>query len=288
MTSILRMRSFERLALAVAVLSVPAMLSARERTRDRRQTAEPTKQVELFAGIEKGDIEVLVVPKDSSQITVRITNKTDELLSIKLPEAFAAVPVLAQLGGPGGGMGGGAGGGRSSRNGSSGGGMGGGQQSMGGGMGGMGGGMGGMGMGGMGMGGMGMFNVAPEKVGQLKVQTVCLEHGKHEPQSNTKYRLEPIEKFSDKPALKELCKMLGRGELNQRVAQAAAWHVSSDMSWEKLIAKQLKFANGLARPYFGRDEIQAAMRAVSVAALAAEQSVPKNESSSVSQNAPNR
>ena len=43
---------------------------------------------------------------------------------------------------------------------------------MGGGMGGMGGGMGGMG------GGMGMFNVPPEQVGQLKVATVCLEHGK--------------------------------------------------------------------------------------------------------------
>ena len=67
--------------------------------------------------------------------------------------------------------------------------------------------------------GMGMFNLPPERVGQLKVPTVCLEHGKREPQPNMKYEIKPIEQFTEKPAVKELCKALGHGELNQRVAR---------------------------------------------------------------------
>ncbi len=118
----------------------------------------------MFAAIEKGDIAVQLILKDSTQCRVLIENKTDKPLNVKLPDAFAGVPVLAQRGGGGGGGGGGS---RSSGSGS----KGGGQQSMGGGMGG----------GGMMGGGMGMMNVPPEKVGQLDVPVVCLEHGKRDP-----------------------------------------------------------------------------------------------------------
>ncbi len=45
--------------------------------------------------MEKGDISVKVIPKDSTQCRVLIENKTDQPLSVKLPDAFAAVPVLA-------------------------------------------------------------------------------------------------------------------------------------------------------------------------------------------------
>ena len=109
--------------------------------------------VEMFSAIQRGDIAVKLIPKDSTQARVLIENKTDKPLNVKLPDAFAGVPVLAQSGRSGHGSSG------SSRSNSSG------SQSTGGGMGGMG-------------GGSGMFNVAPEKVGQLKVTTICLEHGK--------------------------------------------------------------------------------------------------------------
>ena len=67
---------------------------------------------------------------------------------------------------------------------------------------------GGMGGGGGG-GGMGMMYVAPEKVESLKVPTVCLEHGKAEPRPTVPYEIRPLESFTNRPAVKELCRMLG-------------------------------------------------------------------------------
>jgi hypothetical protein len=131
-----------------------------------------------------------------------------------------------------------------------------------------------------------MFNIPPEKVGQFKVATVCLEHGKREPQPAMKYEIKPVEQFTEKATVKELCKMVGRGELNQRVAQAAAWHLSNDMSWDQLASKKYKFATGMTKPYFSREEIQAAMRAVTTASLAAEQPKVKSDSLSASENKP--
>jgi len=179
-------------------------------------------------------------------------------------------------GGRGGGMGGYGGGGGGY-------GGGGGNQGFGGGMGG--GGMGGMGMGGMGMGGMGggFMNVAPEKVEHLNVPVVCLEHGKHDPKPTVKYEIRPIEEFTDKAGVREVCSLLGAGTLPQRVAQVAAWHLNNDMSWEQLATKQLRFANGTRRPYFSPNELKAAMQLVTVATNLAEQrksAEPKPSSSS--------
>src|SRR5262245_12767634 len=75
----------------------------------------PPTSIGLFEGMESGDIEVKVIPKDSTEGTITIANKTKKPLTIKLPEAFAGVPVLAQ-GGLLGGNGGGVGGGRNNNN----------------------------------------------------------------------------------------------------------------------------------------------------------------------------
>ena len=56
--------------------------------------------VDLFQAIDQGQIDVKVFPKDSSQLRVIVENKTDKPLTVKLPDAFAAVPVLAQFGAP--------------------------------------------------------------------------------------------------------------------------------------------------------------------------------------------
>ena len=48
-----------------------------------------------------------------------------------------------------------------------------------------------LGMGCMGMGGM--FNVAPDKVQKLKITTVCLDHGKTEPNPRVPFKPVPIE-----------------------------------------------------------------------------------------------
>jgi hypothetical protein len=116
---------------------------------ERARTASPPspagEDVELFAAMKQGLVEVQLIPKDSTLCRVFVKNKSGKPLNVKLPDAFAGVPVLAQagVGVPGGGLGGG---GRR-------GGYGGGSSYGGGGMNqGFGGGFGGMG--GMGMGGM--------------------------------------------------------------------------------------------------------------------------------------
>ena len=84
------------------------------------QAAEPSRlykrgeynpahdSVDVFEAIADGKLDVKLIAKDSTQAKVVITNKSQQPVNVKLPDAFAGVHVLAQLGG---GMGGGGGGG---------------------------------------------------------------------------------------------------------------------------------------------------------------------------------
>jgi len=218
------------------------------------QTPASTQAVEMFQAIRAGQIEVKFIPKDAREASVLIKNKTDKPLTVKLPEAFAAVPVLAQLNG-------GAGARSSTTTSTST------TQALGGGWGsGMVGGWGGMGMG---MGG-GMWNVPPEKIAQIKVPVVCLEHGKPDPRPAIPYEIKPLEEFSTTPGLREVLHALGSGQVSQRVAQAAAWHLQNGMSFQELASKQLRFANGARCAYFSPAEIRAAMQLVAKAKQQAE------------------
>jgi hypothetical protein len=227
---------------AAILFFVPVLMAAGDRAAKKNGQDKPEAQtVEMFQAMKEGQIGVKFIPKNSKQANVLIENKTDKPLNVKLPEAFAGVPVLAQqFGGLGN-----TGSTRSSNRGGN-------QNQM------MGGGMGGMGMGGMGMG-MGMMNVPPEKVGQIKVPTVCLEHGKAEPRAAIPYEIKPIESCTPKSGVKELCQMLGSGKIDQRAAQAAAWHLNNGMSWQELAAKHYEHANGTTSPYFNPMELQTAM-----------------------------
>jgi hypothetical protein len=70
----------------------------------------------------------------------------------------------------------------------------------------------------------------------------------------------PADSFLDRPAVVELLKAFGRGELKHGAAQAAAWHLNSDLSWQQLAAKQQGTKRSLRRPpYFSADEIRAGM-----------------------------
>ena len=250
--------------LAFALLSC-FFLGARTRSATPTKPAAPA--VDLFEAIESGDVEVKLILKDSTGGNVTIANKTKKPLTIKLPEAFAGVPVMAQFGGAGMGMGGmGMGGG------GMGSGMGGGMQGFGGGMGGMGGGMGGMGGGMMGGGGGGFFNLAPEKVGKLKVVGVCLDHGKKDPNPRVTYELKPIETLVKDPQVVEVVKMVGSGEIRQHAGQAATWHLANGLTWQQLARKiGVKHLNGSTEPYFRHSDLNLAVRVAQVAVSRAEQ-----------------
>ncbi|MEX2168163.1 MAG: hypothetical protein WD851_02545 [Pirellulales bacterium] len=205
---------------------------------------------DFFDAIDKGLIDVKFIARNDHAARIIIANKLKEGVNLRLPEAFAGVPevVLAQMGGGGFG-GGGMGGGGSTGIG------GGGSQGVGGGMGGGGGGMGGGGMG----GGGGMFSVPPEKVGKINVPVVCLDHGKADPSSSKAYKIVPVERYVQEPAVVELLKAFGRGELQHDAAQAATWHLNNGLSWQELAAKQQGTARSIVRPpYFAPEALQAA------------------------------
>jgi len=224
---------------------------------------EPAQAVGLFEGIESGAIEVTVIPKDSTVGTITFKNKTDKPLTIKLPEAYAGVPVLAQGALAGAGLGGGGA--------NDVGGGGGANQGFGGGM------MGGMMGGGM-MGG-GMFNVPAEKAIKGKITIVCMDHGQKEPNPRVPYKLIPIEQYSKSADVTEVIKMLVKGELDQHSAQAAVWHLQNGLSWEELAKKiGVKHINGSTEPYFTAVQLQRAFAAAHVAKKRAE-AVPSEKAS---------
>jgi hypothetical protein len=233
------------LALAAVVVVYPLLAFAADTRAKASKTAEADAAVtttDMFEAMKANLIEVKLIPKDSTEANIQITNKTDKPLSVKLPAAFAGVPVLAaqnanaapkttssttsstRTQGVGGGY----------------------------------------------MGG-GIMNIAPEKIAKVTIPIVCLEHGKSEPRPSVNYEIRPLESFTDKPGVLELCTMLGSGQIDQRAAQAAAWNLNNDMSWDALAAKRVKHVNGTSEPYFSRQAIQFGMQLAARAVQTAEQ-----------------
>ncbi|TVS10008.1 MAG: hypothetical protein EA424_26005, partial [Planctomycetaceae bacterium] len=142
------------------------------------------------------------------------------------------------------------------------------------------------GMGGMG-GGRGMFNGDTGSVRRIRVPIVCLEHGKTDPNPRVPYEIRPIESFTDNRQVAEVCAMLGRGEVPRNVAQAAAWHLTDNMSWEELAQKnRVQLSNGYTERYFAPQELAGAMQVVVQAGIRAEQNAPSTSTDdySLSQN----
>jgi hypothetical protein len=259
----------------VAALGVLVGISSSPiRAAERSVKEGASETVELFAGMESGEIDVKFIPKDSKEATVLVENKGDKPVRVKLPGAFAGVPALAQMDDFGGDMGF-DGGGMGDMGGDDFGGGGTGMQGMGGGFGGMGGmggfggGMGGWGGGMGGMGGFGgFFNVRPGKVRKMEVKTVCLEHGKKEPNPRVEYKIIPIDRFTQNPKVIEICKMLGTAkgskrqlEHLQQAAQAATWHYTDGLSWRQLASKVgVKHIHGPSEPYFTMAQLRLGQR----------------------------
>jgi hypothetical protein len=246
------------LALCASFSASFAAESKKPITKPKYDPAAP--KVDMFDGIESQSLEVTMRPKNEFGGNVFIKNNTDKPITVLLPDAIVGIHVHPQFGGGmgGGGMGGGMGG-----MGGGMGGMGGQNQTMGGGMGGMGGGMGGGGMGGMGGGGGGgFFSIPPAETVRVPFNSVCLEHGKRSPTPRNVYKVVRVEDYSDKPELKELCKVVGTGKVDTAITQAAAWHISSGMSWDQLANKMFDQAAAADTPYFSRQQLVAAHQLV--------------------------
>ncbi|MGE0606472.1 MAG: hypothetical protein AB7O62_05035 [Pirellulales bacterium] len=226
--------------------------------------------VELFAALENGEIDVKFIPNDSTSAQVLIENKTQQPLNVRLPAAFAGVPVLGQFQQQPGGFfngGGQRGGGQQGggQNQSTGGGFGNGQQN------------------GQqnGQANGNFFNVPAERVGLMKVKLVCLEHGKPEPRAAIPYKLVPIAEFSDKPEVAALCSLLGDGKVSQKSAQFAAWHLANDMSQEELASKKIHHLDGSSERFFTADQVRGGKLAVAEAEKMAQRAAVGTATSAV-------
>ncbi len=216
------MRRFRLIVCPLLWIAAGSGLLAADRNPDK--PIPKGEMVEIFSAIDAGQIDVRLIPKSSKKCRLLVTNKTDKPLNVILPRAFAGVPVLAQQGfgmmGPQGAFG------QNGRQNNRPQGLGIGPamgqnrgQNL-------------MNVPGQNMGPNMMpgpfFNVAPEKVGNVSLPSVCLDHGLPDPTPRMKYAIKPIDDHTKKPGVAEVCVMLGRGEIPQRVAQLAAWHLSND------------------------------------------------------------
>ncbi len=228
-------------ATAAAAEQTQPAVAKEKKVTSKLQVDPKAERIDMFDGMKNGQIDVSMVPKNAFGGTAFFENNTDKPLTVKLPNSFVAVQVLKQLG-----LGSNAGtsstttGGRAQP---AGGGMG---------MGGMGMGMGGIG----GYGGGGFFSVPPETIVRVPYETVCLAHGKPDPNSKMRYKPIPVDEFSKDPVLAEILTMVPTGKVDRQVLQAAAWHLTDKMSWEQLADKRLGRLGGNAQtPYFAPEQI---------------------------------
>jgi hypothetical protein len=329
---------------AIAALAAPGVCPVAAEVGPASASAEAATPLDVLAAEQDGLVEVRFIANDSRSAQVVVKNRSDRPLTLRLPAAFAGVPVLAQMGQAGAGFGAG--------------GIGGTPQNVGG---------GGMQNQGMGIGGqMGgnpfcwvarevygvhdrrwltfrewmiwrapvwlqegyrlhgealadwlrerpaakaalrglmdlvvagqeprpavaqlrvtvpagdnhatPFTVVAGKTMAIRVPTVCLEYGRREPTPRMPYRLEPLAKVSQDPKLALILGGLASGQLSQKVAQAAAWHLSSGRTWEQLAAEVIDRAGGDPDlPVFSPAELAAAKRAVDIATRLATEPPP--------------
>jgi hypothetical protein len=240
--------------------------------------AEPTSPAgrghvpDIIEARDDGLVEVRYIHNDSRSAQVIVTNVSHRPVTIRLPDAFAGVPVLAQMGGnnqqAGAGFGAGGIGAQPQTTGA--------------------GGLGGQGMNGMGQmggfpgggGGGGAFSIPPERRRVIRVRSVCLEHGKPDPRPQHRYTIERLESFSSDARLAIVLEALGKGEIPQKVAQAAAWHLANGLTWQRLAAEKIDHVVDPDEPYFSPQELRAAAMVVDRATTLAADRQPAASSGS--------
>lgn len=208
--------------------------------------AEPSQPAddELFQAIKDGKVEAKVVARDPHHVRVFLKNPAKNPVSVKLPDVLAARPILAQgffnPGGGGGGQGfgfnssssstpapqavGGATPGTTARSGGT------------------------------------VFNIPPESVREMRLDTLCLEHGKPNPKSSVSYELVKLEDVCREPAVESLLIRYGRGDLDRDVVQAAAWNLANGLAWRDLQNMTEPVAGNAVKPVYSADQLQAARR----------------------------
>lgn len=246
------------LAVFSAAASAQQAFCVRFGSQDNGAPPAETAPTDLFVAVDRGSIQARMVVRSQYQAKLILTNQSAVPQLIQIPDVLGARPILAQQNsffGPQSGSGqsigssaanapqsvGGAPQGSSSR---------------------------GTTFGSSIFSGSGMnniFNIAPEQVRTVEIKCLCLEHGKPNPRSAVQYELVPLAEINDDPKLAEVLKSYGRGDADRDVAQAAAWHLSNEMTWDDLAALSQKIALNASRPWFSTHQLRSAKELVDTA-----------------------
>ena len=89
-----RLRAYLKVVRAVAIL-IPA-LGANTGPITRLKVDDNATVVKLFDGVAEGQLKTRVVARNQFTANLFVTNTTDEVLTVKVPKAVAAVHVLKQ------------------------------------------------------------------------------------------------------------------------------------------------------------------------------------------------
>lgn len=108
------------------------------------------------------------------------------------------------------------------------------------------------------------WTLAPGQLLQLQIPCFCLEFGKPDPNRKIPYEMVELQELNDQPAVQELLKRFAQGDIDQRVAQLAAWHVASGTPWPMLAQLKLPRTNGRGGPVSQRELVAAKMLAESL------------------------
>ena len=216
----------------------------------KEAAAKQAAAAELFAAIDDGTVEARVIVRDQYHARVILRNKTDAPVALRLPDVFAARPILAQQGFPFPAT-------NQNQN----------QrqtqpQSVSGPMGSQGGNQG------FNMGGQqnqnffgnnnNVFNIPPESVRSVSIACFCVELGKPNPRSIHPYELVKFDEVGGDATLAAVFERYARGDLDREAVQAAVWHVVNDKSWDELGKLSRKIALNAEAPIFSERQLRLA------------------------------
>lgn len=111
-----------------------------------------------------------------------------------------------------------------------------------------------------------VFAIPAGETIRLPITSVCLEYGKPTPTPKLRYVIMPVEQFSNNPVFHKLLPLFTKTKISQRVAQAAAWHVSNKLSWTEL-SSILNPRSSIPVPLFTANDLRLARALVEKATL---------------------
>ena len=127
-----------------------------------------------------------------------------------------------------------------------------------------------------------IFNVPPEQTRDMKVLGVCLAYGKPGPRPVMNYKLVPLTQVTTNPSVAAVLTRYGQGEYSQPAAQAAVWNLVDGRTWQQLAREKGKMVSASTYdPYFTKADIDEAKRLVTAAEADAKKAeLPKTSDAS--------